>query len=71
MAHMAIRLKQEGWCVLPIFCAYTDLTGSGMALIRYITGFLEEQTNRPCETAPEGGGDLPYWEKRLNEAAAL
>ncbi len=72
LAHMAIRLRREGWCVLPVFCVYTEQTGSGMALLRYMTEFLEAQVKTSWDRESEDAeDDLSYWEKRLAYAADI
>lgn len=43
MSRLAVRFRDEKKTVLPVFCGYTGMTGSGMALIRYLIYFLEEQ----------------------------
>lgn len=44
MSRLAVCLKEQGKTVLPIFCGHTEMTGSGMSLLHYLTYFLEEQT---------------------------
>lgn len=72
LSKLACDRRQEGICVLPVFCGLTPLSGNPSGIVKYVINYLKEAFGdlfAQLDTKVEG--DTDYWREQFAAAMQL